>query len=82
MIPTFHYPISQTNPEILKKGCILNLFRNSEAKSYLDSSSLFFFFFRGRFTPNVPLFIFPRFVFLSPLPKPESSFFNGNEKIS
>jgi hypothetical protein len=80
MIPTFHYSISKTNPEILKKGCILNLFRNSEAKSYLDLSSLFFFFFRGRFTPNVPLFILPRFVFLSPLPKADPSSFKGNVK--
>jgi hypothetical protein len=54
------------------------LFKNSEAKSYLDLSSLFFFFFRGRLTPNVPLHIFPRFVFLSPLPKADSSFFKGN----
>jgi hypothetical protein len=41
-------------------------------RDYFDLSLLFAFFFRGRLTPNVPLHIFPRFDFLSPLPKVDS----------
>ena len=49
---------------------------------YFDLSSLFFFFFLGLFTPNVPFHIFPRFDFLSPLPKIDPSFLKGNVKFS
>ena len=70
-IPLFHLLDKRGN---IYGGLYSQFIWKLRCEIYFDLSSFFVFFFLGRLTPNVPLHIFPRLVFLSPLPKVGSSF--------